>query len=179
MRTPTPPRSPGAGCSLARLLAPLLPLPPSISRGAEGAGAPPAPEACPAQAAAGGGGSAARRTPAGSPAAGIARQVRHGRAHARTHSRCTLTRARTPAGRAAPGAGPWGRRGGDGVGGSQRSPRLTAVKVFLGIFQLLPQLRSRSACRGHSLRCRRNNATQLQFRTLSSSGVWAPAGERG
>lgn len=55
---------------------------------------------------------------------------------------------------------------------------MTAVKVFLGIFQLLPRLRSRSACRGRSLRCRRNTATQLQFRTLSSSGVAAPA-ERG
>lgn len=32
--------------------------------------------------------------------------------------------------------------------------------------------------RGQSLRCRRNNATQLQFRRLSSSGVWAPAGTR-
>ncbi|XP_071895556.1 uncharacterized protein [Anas platyrhynchos] len=70
-RAPAPPRGPGAGCSLARSLALLQPLPPSISRGAEGAGAPPAPETCPAQAAAAGGGgggkSEPRRSPGGQP----------------------------------------------------------------------------------------------------------------
>lgn len=106
--------------------------------------------------------------------------MRHGHAHTRAHTQRSRSHAHTrgpaPLGRATRGAGPRGERGGGGKEGRRGSPRLTAVKVFLGIFQLLPRLRSRSACRGRSLRCRRNTATQLQFRTLSSSGVAAPAG---
>lgn len=83
--------------SLARSLALLLlPLPPSISRGVEGTGAPAAPETCPARAAAAGGGgkSEPRRSPSGQPGrwhrpAGAARP----RTHARTHTTQPLTRS--------------------------------------------------------------------------------------